>query len=128
MKNYKKLAEEFIKKADCKCVDWIKCNCSSTVRSFAIWLNSLPDQEPKECEHEWKLNEGVSKPTEFCNKCGVDKRLVDKEYKPKDLPKLPDRVEINNTKTRDGTLTDAFVNQIELADKINQILDYLKNK
>ena len=48
MKNYQKLAEEFIKKADCKCVDWNKCNCSTTVRSFAQFLQS--QEEKEECE------------------------------------------------------------------------------
>mgnify|MGYP001568079613 FL=1 len=58
-------------------------------------------KEPKECEH---LNAaGYRWTNDNCLNCGAD--LMNKQSKPKDLPKL-----------------------VELTEKINQILDYLKNK
>ena len=79
MKNYKQLVEEYNKKH----FTFPDSYRADELRAFATWLDSLPDQEPK------------------------------------DLPKLPEKLEIDSWETP-WTL-------MPVIKTINQILDYLKN-
>ena len=124
-----------------------KTNCKneagflSEIESYCE-SDSLPDQEPKDfpevsrkaftCRHDFKVYDELDKEsiTVYCNKCGttVDgaKLMLPAAYakgidyqEPKDLPKLPEKLEIDSLETP-WTL-------MPVIKAINQILDWLNN-
>ena len=124
MKNYKnkytKLAEEFIK-IDLKSFGGYTTSDKLVVDhilNFAFHLDSLPDQEPKECEHDGTKYDPSKLPWQ-CHSCGEDFSFKGLTYA-KDLPKLPEKLEVHEENIQPGV-----INPIQ--NKINQILDYLKN-
>ena len=171
MKNYKQLAEEFINSNELGNQSHM-VNRRSGIKDFASYLDSLPDQEPKDfpevsrkaftCRHDFKIFDELDEEsiTVYCHKCGTSvegaklmlpaayaqepkecercKTVIKNEFNPefptshagcpcfchaKDLPKLPEKLLYKPPED----ITAQEIGET-LADKINQILDYLKNK
>ena len=110
MKNYKNLAENYLKEFEGKASFDFRLG----VRGFAFELDSLPDQEPKECERCKTVIKNEFNPEFPTSHAGCPCSCH-----PKDLPKLPEKIDYENK---------AIIDLADLADAINQILDYLKNK
>ena len=122
MKNYKNLEIKKLIPLEDKLYALVEIPNKIDCELFYCDLDSLPDQEPKECEHDhlWGVNHGA-----VCRKCG---QLVPG---PKDLPKLPEKLEENRIAYHkdDPELIKEITgsNMNTVIKTINQILDYLKN-
>ena len=85
MKNYKNLAEEFIKEKhnNTGALECARGHCKFAIIGFATHLDSLPDQEPKDvpevsrkaftCRHDFKIFDELDEESiaVYCNKCGT---------------------------------------------------------
>ena len=119
MKNYKNKIEKQLQKV-LNHTDYGTLTCGDGCECYEKLLelfDSLPDQEPKECEHKWREEKfGFNHAVNFCPKCEMMETIL------KDLPKLPEKLDFYE---KDGSYKRTGI-EYALHETINSILDYLK--
>lgn len=114
-----------------------KFDLFKTVNNSVIWLSDAPEfieleGEIVEEELPKRIDLGVWSTCVSCHSqlCSCPERQPDKTWKKRSIvtpTKKIEKIVISSTKKTHG-LIDVFENQIELAQKINEIIDYLNHE